>query len=170
MRARQTRITWLLVCCAGVLSFAGPAPRAIAQTASAPEYLNTNLPAEVRAKDLVGRMTLAEKASQLVNQARAIPGLKVTAYDWWSGALHGVAVDGTTEFAEPIGLGATFDPAGIHAMAWTSAPKVESYMLRRCVMEIRRSFMVSTSGLPTSTSSAILAGAVGRKPMAKIPS
>ncbi|MGA7155360.1 MAG: glycoside hydrolase family 3 C-terminal domain-containing protein [Acidobacteriaceae bacterium] len=62
-------------------------------------------------------MTLEQKASQLVNQARAIPSLKVPAYDWWSEALHGVAVDGTTEFPEPIGLGATFDAPGIHAMA-----------------------------------------------------
>ncbi len=62
-------------------------------------------------------MTLEEKASQLVNQARAIPRLKVPAYDWWSEALHGVAVDGTTEFPEPIGLGATFDAPGIHQMA-----------------------------------------------------
>jgi beta-glucosidase len=62
-------------------------------------------------------MTLAEKASQLVNQARAIPRLNVPAYDWWSEALHGVAVTGTTEFPEPIGLAATFDVPAIHAMA-----------------------------------------------------
>jgi beta-glucosidase len=62
-------------------------------------------------------MTLEEKASQLVNQARAIPRLNVPAYDWWSEALHGVAVNGTTEFPEPIGLAATFDPATIHQMA-----------------------------------------------------
>ncbi len=87
------------------------------QTSTQPPYLNTQLPAEERARDLVSRMTLQEKASQLVNQARAIPRLKVPAYDWWSEALHGVAVDGTTEFPEPIGLGATFDPATIHTMA-----------------------------------------------------
>jgi len=62
-------------------------------------------------------MTLDEKATQLVNQARAIPRLKVPAYDWWSEALHGVMRDGTTEFPEPIGLGATFDPDAIHKMA-----------------------------------------------------
>lgn len=78
--------------------------------------MNPNLPAEQRAADLVQRMTLEEKASQLVNQARAIPRLHVPSYDWWSEALHGVAVDGTTEFPEPIGLGATFDPAMIHRM------------------------------------------------------
>ena len=82
-----------------------------------PAYLNPSLPAQQRAADLVHRMTLEEKASQLVNQARAIPRLKVPAYDWWSESLHGVAVNGTTEFPEPIGLGATFDPAAIHEMA-----------------------------------------------------
>jgi beta-glucosidase len=84
---------------------------------SKPAYLNTSLPAEERAADLVSRMTLEEKASQLVNQARGIPRLGIPAYDWWSESLHGVARDGTTEFPEPIGLGATFDPDVIHQMA-----------------------------------------------------
>jgi beta-glucosidase len=88
-----------------------------AQQAQKPAYLDPNLPAEQRAADLVSRMTLEEKATQLVNQARAIPRLNIPAYDWWSEALHGVAVNGTTEFPEPIGLGATFDPDGIHQMA-----------------------------------------------------
>ncbi len=82
-----------------------------------PAYLNTKLPAEQRATDLVHRMTLEEKASQLVNQARPIPRLGVPGYDWWSEALHGDAVNGTTEFPEPIGLAATFDTAKIHEMA-----------------------------------------------------
>jgi len=80
-------------------------------------YLNTGLPPEMRAADLVQRMTLQEKASQLVNQARAIQRLDVPAYDWWSEALHGVARDGTTEFPEPVGLAATFDTPAIHEMA-----------------------------------------------------
>jgi len=62
-------------------------------------------------------MTLEEKASQLVNQARAIPRLNVPAYDWWSESLHGVAVNGTTEFPEPVGLAATFDIPRIYVMA-----------------------------------------------------
>ena len=66
---------------------------------------------------LVGKMTLEEKASQLVNQARAIPRLNIPAYDWWSESLHGVATNGTTEFPEPVGLAATFDPPAIHEMA-----------------------------------------------------
>jgi beta-glucosidase len=84
---------------------------------SDPAYSDPALPAESRAADLVHRMTLQEKASQLVNHARAIPRLGVPAYDWWSEALHGVAVKGTTEFPEPIGLAATFDTDGIHQMA-----------------------------------------------------
>ncbi len=95
----------------------GAASLVAAQNAGKPAYLNPSLPAEQRAADLVHRMTLNEKATQLVNQARAIPRLGVPAYDWWSEALHGVAVDGTTEFPEPVGLAATFDPPAIHQMA-----------------------------------------------------
>jgi beta-glucosidase len=88
-----------------------------AADASKPAYLNTSLPPEERAADLVHRMTLREKASQLVNAARAIPRLGIPAYNWWSEALHGVRVNGTTEYPEPIGLAATFDVPGIHEMA-----------------------------------------------------
>ncbi len=90
---------------------------ASAQDTSSFPFMNPKLSPEERAADLVHRMTLEEKASQLVNQARAIQRLGVPAYDWWSEALHGVAVDGTTEFPEPIGLAATFDVPRIHEMA-----------------------------------------------------
>src|SRR5271165_2408082 len=90
---------------------------ATAQDISSLPYMNPKLSPEERATELVHRMTLQEKASQLVNQARAIPRLGVPAYDWWSEALHGVAVNGTTEFPEPVGLAATFDTPRIHEMA-----------------------------------------------------
>jgi len=48
-----------------------------------PTYLDPSLPPEQRAADLVHRMTLEEKASQLVNQARVVQRLDVPAYDWW---------------------------------------------------------------------------------------
>jgi beta-glucosidase len=99
-----------LLCC-GALCMAG------AQQAQTLPYMNTSLSPEQRAADLVSRMTLQEKASQLVNGARAIPRLHVPAYNWWSEALHGVIDTGVTEFPEPIGLAATFDTPGIHAMA-----------------------------------------------------
>ena len=90
--------------------------QAVTPPSNAP-YLNPALPIEQRVDDLISRMTLEEKASQLVNQARAIPRLQVPAYDWWSESLHGVLLNGTTEFPEPIGLAATFDAPAIHTMA-----------------------------------------------------
>ena len=108
---------------AGITAWTGIAvlgialPCALAQDAANPPYLNRDLPAQVRAEDLVSRMTLDEKASQLVNDARAIPRLKVPAYNWWSEALHGVINTGVTEFPEPIGLAATFDVPEVHTMA-----------------------------------------------------
>ena len=89
----------------------------VAKAQTPPAYLDTNVPAEQRAADLVHRMTLEEKTSQLVNQARAIPRFNVPAYDFQNESLHGVMVDGTTEFPEPIGLAATFDAPAIHQMA-----------------------------------------------------
>ncbi len=83
---------WALVlaCAAGVAGLAGFAS---AQDTAKLPYRNPKLGPKQRAEDLVHRMTLEEKASQLVNQARAIPRLGVPAYDWWSEALHGVAVE-----------------------------------------------------------------------------
>jgi beta-glucosidase len=89
-----------------------------AHTAQGPAYLDPTLPVEVRVDDLLSRMTLEEKASQLVNQSRAIPRLNIPEYDWWSEALHGVARAGiATVFPQPIGLAATFDSPLIHEMA-----------------------------------------------------
>jgi beta-glucosidase len=86
-----------------------------AQTAP---YLDPSLPTSQRVDDLISRLTLEEKASQVINQARAIPRLQVPEYDWWSEALHGIANAGTaTVFPEPVGLGATFDAPLIHEMA-----------------------------------------------------
>jgi beta-glucosidase len=101
---------------------AAPSASADAKTSQPPDpnapYLNPALPTDQRVNDLISRMTIDEKCSQLVNQSRAIPRLKVAAYDWWSEALHGVANNGiATVFPEPVGLAATFDPALIHKMA-----------------------------------------------------
>jgi len=98
--------------------FAFTACQSLAQTSGGPVYLDPSQPISARVDDLVSRMTLGEKASQLVNQARAIPRLRIPAYNWWSEALHGVANAGTaTVFPEPIGLAATFDAPLIHDMA-----------------------------------------------------
>ncbi|EMS73572.1 glycoside hydrolase family 3 C-terminal domain-containing protein [Ruminiclostridium cellobioparum] len=75
-----------------------------------PDYLNKDLSFEARAKDLVSRMTLEEKVTQMLHSAPAIPRLGVRAYNWWNEALHGVARAGTaTMFPQAIGMAATFD-------------------------------------------------------------
>ncbi|MCG6924110.1 MAG: glycoside hydrolase family 3 C-terminal domain-containing protein [Acidobacteria bacterium] len=85
-------------------------------------FLDTSLPTDRRVDDLVSRMTLEEKASQLVNRTRAIPRLGVPEYNLWSEALHGVANNGgVTVFPQAIGLGATFDAPLLKRMAEATA-------------------------------------------------
>jgi beta-glucosidase len=86
--------------------------------AASPLYLDSSQPIEARVNDLLSRMTLEEKTSQLVNQSRAIPRLQVPEYDWRSEALHGIAGAGiATVFPEPIGIAATFDTPLVQEMA-----------------------------------------------------
>ncbi|MGD8898077.1 MAG: glycoside hydrolase family 3 C-terminal domain-containing protein, partial [Acidobacteriota bacterium] len=85
-------------------------------------FLDTSLPIDRRVDDLVSRMTLEEKASQLVNRTRAVPRLGVPEYNLWSEALHGVANNGgVTVFPQAIGLGATFDAPLLKRMAKATA-------------------------------------------------
>lgn len=64
-----------------------------------------------KAKELVSKMTLEEKASQLRYDAPAIERLNVPAYNWWNETLHGVARAGVaTSFPQAIGMAAAFDP------------------------------------------------------------
>lgn len=66
--------------------------------------------AKRRAHELVSRMTLEEKASQLRYDAPAIPRLGIPAYNWWNEGLHGVARAGVaTSFPQAIGMAAAFD-------------------------------------------------------------
>ncbi len=71
-----------------------------------------------RVRDLVGRMTLAEKVGQMVNEAPAISRLGIPEYDWWSEGLHGVGRAGiATVFPQAIGLAATFDEPFLRRVA-----------------------------------------------------
>ena len=73
-------------------------------------YQDPSLPFEERAKDLVSRMTLEERASQLRFDAPPVERLGIPAYNWWNEALHGVARAGTaTTFPQAIGMAAMFD-------------------------------------------------------------
>jgi beta-glucosidase len=72
-----------------------------------------------RILDLIGRMTLEEKVSQMMSHSPAIDRLGIPAYDWWNEGLHGVARSGmhATVFPQAIGLAATFDKEAMLQMA-----------------------------------------------------
>jgi beta-glucosidase len=78
-------------------------------------WRDATLPLRTRAADLIRRMALAEKVSQLKNAAPAIPRLGLPAYDYWNEALHGVANNGfATVFPEPVGAAASWNPDLFH--------------------------------------------------------
>ena len=63
-----------------------------------------------RLSDLISLMTVEEKIKQLVNEAASIPRLGLSAYNYWSEALHGVLASGATSFPQAIAMGSTWDP------------------------------------------------------------
>lgn len=66
--------------------------------------------ARERAEELVSKMTIEERISQLRYDAPAIERLGIPAYNWWNEALHGVARAGqATSFPQAIGIAASFD-------------------------------------------------------------
>ena len=100
-----------------VVLFAVSAPL-VAQAAPVEPYRDPALSVQQRAADLVGRMTLEEKAGQLRDVAPAIPRLGVSRYNWWSEGLHGVARAGNaTVFPQAVALAATWDAPLIHDVA-----------------------------------------------------
>ncbi len=73
-------------------------------------FQNPSLPTEERVNDLVSRMTLKEKADQLLYTAPAIPRLGIPSYNWWNEALHGVARAGyATVFPQSITIANSWD-------------------------------------------------------------
>lgn len=93
-----------------------------AQTAKYP-FQNYKLTFEQRVNDLVGRLSLEEKVSQMLNASPAIPRLGIPAYDWWNETLHGVARTPfkVTVFPQAVAMAATFDPSSLFTMADYSA-------------------------------------------------
>jgi beta-glucosidase len=79
-------------------------------TKGKPAYLNPRLPVAQRVHDLVARMTLKEKVSQMIHDSVEIPRLGIHAYNWWSECLHGVSRAGrATVFPQAIGMAAAWD-------------------------------------------------------------
>jgi beta-glucosidase len=90
---------------------------ASAQDTPRPAYLDPSKPMEQRVTDLIGRMTLEEKAQQLNHLNVGIPRLKVAAWGGWNQTLHGVwSKQPTTLFPAAIAMGATWDPALVHTI------------------------------------------------------
>jgi len=76
-----------------------------------PLYLDHTRPLDERVRDLLARMTLQEKISQMGHAAAAIPRLGIPTYNFWAEALHGVARNGrATVFPQAIGMAATWNP------------------------------------------------------------
>ncbi|GGE71566.1 glycoside hydrolase family 3 protein [Sphingomonas prati] len=105
------------------LAAAQPVPGTLGDTAATPE---------VRAQDIVSRMTLEEKAAQLGHTAPAIPRLGVPEYNWWNEGLHGVARAGiATVFPQAIGMAATWDTALLAKVGNTVATEFRAKFLER---------------------------------------
>lgn len=112
-------------------------------------FCKTTLPISQRARDLVSRLTLDEKISQLVNSAPPITRLGIPGYEWWSEALHGVAnagrgihfngtIQAATSFPQVILTAASFDAYQWYRIGQVSIPQkfnptVSLYFVCICV-------------------------------------
>lgn len=99
-------------------------------------FCDKSLSFEVRAKDLVDRLTLVEKAQQLGDHnGTFIERLGFPKYMWWSEALHGVAdvgaEGGGVSFFDSVVPGATSFPnviltaASFNQTLWNTIGKVK---------------------------------------------
>jgi beta-glucosidase len=103
-------------------------------------YQDPALPIGHRVKDIVSRMTLEEKVSQMVYDAPAIERLGIPKYNWWNECLHGVGRAGVaTVFPQAIGLAATWDVDLIGQIATTISDEARAKhheALRRGIHDI----------------------------------
>lgn len=101
-------------------------------------FRDTTKPIDERVHDLISRLTLQEKAEQMMHNAPAVSRLGILPYSWWNESLHGVARTGrATVFPQCIGLAATFDEGlmkrlgtAVSDEAWAKyniAQKLENY-------------------------------------------
>ena len=79
-------------------------------TAQTLPYQNPTLSPQERAADLIGRLTLEEKAALMMDRSPAIPRLGIPQFEWWNETLHGVGRNGiATVFPITMGMAATWD-------------------------------------------------------------
>jgi beta-glucosidase len=116
MKRNRWAATFVLILTINLL--AGWPRLTVSGQSSLPPYKDPSLPIEKRVDDLVSRMTLEEKVSQMMNAAAGIERLGIPEYDWWNEALHGVARAGyATVFPQAIGLAATWNDELIRRVA-----------------------------------------------------
>jgi beta-glucosidase len=103
-------------------------------------YKNSALPIQDRVDDLVSRMTLAEKVSQMVFDAPAIERLEIPKHNWWNECLHGLGRAGVaTVFPQAIGLAATWNPDLMYQVATATSDEARAKhhtAIRRGIREI----------------------------------
>ncbi|WRS27712.1 glycoside hydrolase family 3 N-terminal domain-containing protein [Oscillospiraceae bacterium MB08-C2-2] len=105
-------------------------PSVIAAAEESPIYLDRSYSFEERAADLLSRMTLNQKASQMISgYSSAIPELNMNWYGWWNEALHGVSrlqaqrdsnattIYNTTSYPISLAMGSTWNPELMYRVA-----------------------------------------------------
>ena len=120
--------------------------------------------AQALAHELVSKMTIEERASQLKFDAPPVERLGVPAYNWWNEALHGVARAGTaTMFPQPVAMASMFDPEMIRKIGDVVATEARAKYNEASKHGDRDIY----KGRRISTCSATRAGAEGRRRTAK---
>jgi beta-glucosidase len=109
-------------------------------------FQNASLSSEERAKDLISRLTLEEKAALMCDVSEAIPRLGIPKFNWWSEALHGLANnDSVTVCPEPIGMAASFDDELVYRIftAVSDETRAKYHKAKRSGQENRRFLSLS---------------------------
>lgn len=122
-------LSWVaaLALCLSAFGLILPAA-SVAVAEETPVYMDTSYSFAERAADLVSRMTLDEKASQLGDSAAAIPRLGVEAYKWWSEGLHGVARSGyATSFPTAYGIAQTWNRDLVQEIMTITSDEARAY-------------------------------------------
>ena len=90
-------------------------------------FQNPDLSIADRVDDLVARLSLEEKAQQMLHESPAIPRLGIPAYNWWNECIHGVARAGVaTVFPQAIGLAAMWNVVRMHEVATVIAEEARA--------------------------------------------
>jgi beta-glucosidase len=104
-----------IVTCAFLVVALSLSACAVASAQETPVYLDPAQAIDKRVADLIGRMTLQEKAESLYHNSKGVPRLKIPAWGGWNQCLHGIFSNQvTTLFPVPIAQAATWDPHLVH--------------------------------------------------------